>query len=189
MSLVRRIKNLWKAAIASGEIVEISSKIPKRTIYCFDVFKGCERTEQNWKTFCSEEEAYRFSIASKRVEYGKFSCKGNYNLRTKVMRLLSSIFTNSDGTFKTTQKLGQQWKSQFIKFCKRVLNSFPRQRRAIENHPSDIQQIKMQLIYIKETIQPFLTAKQYNQESNICISKEKLIQLWFQNRQKAIEII
>ena len=190
MNLVRRIRISWKAALASGKIVEISSKIPKRNFESFVDFENCERTEENWKIFCVEEEAYRLSIASKKVEYGKFICKGNYELWIKVIRLLSSIFTRPDGTFKTTQSLGQPWKPQFTKFCKRVLFSLPWQQYPIESQSSDLERIKTQLAYIKKTIQPLLSTKQrYNQESNNAVTKEKLTQLWFQNKQKAIEII
>ena len=48
---------------------------------------------------------------------------GDYKLWSKVIRLISSVFINSDGIFRKEQNLGLQWNRNFVKFCNRVLSS------------------------------------------------------------------
>ena len=113
MSLVRRIKNAWKAALRSGKIVEKRAKVNQRQQEDFTVFidnQGCGLNEGRWKTFVEEEEAYRFSLASRTVDYDRFQCKGNYKQWVKVIRLISSQFMDADGSFKPEQKPGKPWK-------------------------------------------------------------------------------
>ena len=77
MSLVRRIKNAWKAALRSGEIVEKRAKVNQHQQEDFTVFvdnQGCGLNEGRWKTFVEEEEAYRFSLASRTLDYDRFQC-------------------------------------------------------------------------------------------------------------------
>ena len=110
MSLVRRIKNARKAALTSGKIVERRLKVNQRQHEDFTVFiydQGCGLNEGRWKTFVEEEEAYRFLLASRTMDYNKFQCKGNYRQWIKVICLISSQFTNADGSFKPEQKPGQ----------------------------------------------------------------------------------
>ena len=112
MSLVRRIKNVRKAALKSGKIVERQLKVNQCQHEDFTVFiydQECGLNEGRWKTFVEEKEAYRFSLASKTVDYDRFQCKRNYKEWIKVIRLISSQFTNADGSFKPEQKPGKPW--------------------------------------------------------------------------------
>ena len=129
MSLVRGIKNAWKAALRSGKTEEKRAKVSQRQQEDFTVFidnQGCGLNEGRWKTFV-EEEAYHFSLASRTVDYDRFQCKGNYKQWVKVIRLISSQFTDADRSFKPEQKPGKPWKIQFVKFCNHVIHSLPRQ--------------------------------------------------------------
>ena len=54
---------------------------------------------------------------------------------------------------------------------------------------NDISYIEKQLKYIKETIGPFFSLRTNNNGPTNEVSKEKLINLWFEKRKKAISII
>ena len=193
MSLVRRIKNAWKAALRSGKIVEKRAKVNQRQQEDFTVFidnQGCGLNEGRWKTFVEEEEAYRFSLASRTVDYDRFQCKGNYKQWVKVIRLISSQFTDADGSFKPEQKPGKPWKIQFVKFCNRVIHSLPRQHNICEKNWSKLELLQNQLSYVKKTIQPYFTSKQFSgSNNNSQVTKDKLVQLWCEDKKKAISII
>ena len=51
---------------------------------------------------------------------------------------------------------------------------------------NDISYIEKQLKYIKETIRPFFSLRTNNNGPTNEVSKEKLINLWFEKRKKAI---
>ena len=193
MSLVRRIKNARKAALRSGKIVEKRAKVSQRQQEDFTVFidyQGCGLNEGRWKTFVEEEEAYRFSLASRTVDYDRFQCKGNYKQWVKVIRLISSQFTDADGSFRPEQKPGKPWKIQFVKFCNRVIHSLPRQHNICAKNWSKLELLQNQLSYVKKTIQPYFTSKQFSgSNNNSQVTKDKLVQLWCEDKKKAISII
>ena len=57
--------------------MEKKSVIFERKFDCFDVFLNSDICDQTWKDFENDEAAYRQQLASRKVEYGKFICKGN----------------------------------------------------------------------------------------------------------------
>ena len=194
MSLVRNIKQAWKAALKSGKIVGKRFNV---TQCQYEDFKTYIEDDPNqglnddlWNSFVVKEEAYRYSIASKTLEYDRFQCKGNYELWVKVIRLISSQFTDTDGSFKSLQGPGQPWKIQFVKFCNRVVHSLPWEHNKFEKNWSKLELLEGQLSYIKKTIQPYFSSKQYNtNKNNNQVTREKLVQLWFDEKKKAINII
>ena len=100
---------------------------------------------------------------------------------------------NSDKSFNHSQKPGQPWKATFIKYCARIAFSFHHYDWEI-NDPMPIENLQKQLSDIKRNIQPYFTQQQFrstsnNEESNSPVSKEKRIQLWFENKKQGIEII
>ena len=186
MSLVRRIKNAWKAALKSGKIVERRLKVNQHedfTVFVYD--QGCGLNESRWKTFVEEEEAYRFSLAPRIVDYDRFQCKGNYKQWIKVIRLISSQLMNADGSFKPEQKPGKPWKIQFVKFCNRVIHSLPRQHNICVKNWSKLELLQKQLSYVNKTIQPYFTSKQFStSKNNNQVTKDKLVQLWCEDKKK-----
>ena len=75
--------------------------------------------------------------------------------------LISSVFVNSDGSFKKEQTLGLQWNINFVKFCNRVLSSLPH-LRSVTRDTSSLEYTEKQLNYIKTTIlQPFFATLVY----------------------------
>ena len=193
MSLVRRIKNAWKAALKSGKIVERRLKVNQREHEDFTVFiydQGCGLNEGRWKTFVEEEETHRSSLASRTVDYDRFQCKGNYKQWIKVIRLISLQFTNADGSFKPEQKPGKPWKIQFVKFYNRVIHSLPRQHNICVKNWSKLELLQNQLSYVRKTIQPYFTSKQFStSNNNNQVTIDKLVQLWCEDMKKAISII
>ena len=190
MSLVRDIKYAWKAALKSGKLVEKRFDITKCQQGDFKAYMANDLNDDSWNSFVVKEEAYRHSIASKAVEYDRFQCKGNYKLWVKVIRLISSQFTDADGSFKSLQKPEKPWRIQFVKFCNRVVYSLPWEHNVLEKSWSKLELLERQLSYIKKTIQPYFSSKQYNtSNNNNKVTREKLVQLWFDERKKAINII
>ena len=192
MRIIRKLKRYWKEALRSGKIIEIKPVRPTRQTATFKNFTTCETTEENWNNFVKEEEAFRSSLASRNVDYGRYICRGDYKSWLKVIRILSSIFFNSDKSFKHSEKPGQPWKTTFIKYCARIAFSLPHYDGKI-NDPTPLENLQKQLSYIKKNIQPYFTQQQFrstsnNEESNPPVSKEKLIQLWFENKKQAIDL-
>ena len=107
-----------------------------------------------------------------------------------MIRLISSQFTNVDGSFKPEQKAGKPWKNQFVKFCNRVIHSLPRQHNICVKNWSKLELLQNQLPYVKKTIQPYFTSKQFStSNNNNQVTKDKLVQLWFEDTKKAMSII
>ena len=100
------------------------------------------------------------------MEYNRFQCKGNYKLWVKVIRLISSQFTDADGSFKSLQKPGKPWKIQFVKFCNRVVHSLPWEHNILEKSWSKLELLERQLSYTRKTIQPYFSSRQYNTSNN-----------------------
>ena len=77
-----------------------------------------------------------------------------------------------------------------MKFCNRVVHSLPWEHNVLEKSWSKLELLERQLSYIKKTIQPYFSSKQYNtSNNNNKVTREKLVQLWFGERKKAINII
>ena len=71
-----------------------------------------ESSHQEWKN--SREKARSHQ---KKFDYGRFICKGDYKLWLKVVRLISSIFTDEQGLFKPKKTSVLRWNEQFVKYC------------------------------------------------------------------------
>ena len=161
--------------------MEKKSVILERKFDSFDVFLNSDICDQTWKDFVNDEAAYRQQLASRKVEYGKFICKGEYKQWVKVIRLVLSIFCDKEGQFKLKNNSDRPWKPELVKFCKRVLLSLPRQRNLLNRTLSDIEIVQKQLTYVKESVQNYFSSQDLyqniqNQEDRP-VSKEKLTQL------------
>ena len=100
---VQKLKNQYKAALKSGKIVYVGFKVRHLDLDFSDYLK--ELNNKGWSYFEEKEYCFRKSIASKKINYGVFCCKGNINLWEKVIKYLSSmIFTNAKLSF-TRRKL------------------------------------------------------------------------------------
>ena len=129
--LVEKLKNSWKQAIKSGRIVELPDKKPSREFTEFDYYITRDVTEENWENFVVEDSVFRKQLASKKVEYNRIKCKGDYKLWFKVIQLILSIFMHRDGSFKDQNQSRSgptPWKDSLVKFCNRVLYSLSRQQ-------------------------------------------------------------
>ena len=172
------------------EIVEKRCDITKRQQGDFKAYMAHDINDDSWNSFVVKEEAYHHSIASQAVEYDRFQCRGNHKLWVKVIRLISSQFTDAGGSFKSLQKPGKPWRIQFVKVSNRVVHSFPWEHNVLEKSWSKLELLEKQLFYIKKTIQPYFSSKQYNtSNNNNKVTREKLVQLWFDEIKKAINII
>ena len=78
MRIIRKLKRYWKEALRSGKIIEIKPVRPTRQTTTFKNFTTFETTEENWNNFVKEEEAFRSSLASRNVDYGRYICRGDY---------------------------------------------------------------------------------------------------------------
>ena len=118
-SIIGKSKQEWKRAIRSGNSVEKKADILNRRFSNFVMFisDDLHLNDKTWKHFVNDEEAYQQSLASRKVEYGKFVCKGDYQQWIKVIRLISSLFCDKQRSFKFEQSSGRQWKPQLVKFC------------------------------------------------------------------------
>ena len=186
MRIIQAIKKSWKAALRSGRIIEKSSGLTRREFKGLEQFLTCDINDKNWIEYVNQEEAFRYELCSKNITYDRFICKGDYKLWSKVIRLISSVFINSDGIFRKEQNLGLQWNTNFVKFCNRVLSSLP---HLVTKDTSSLEYTEKQLNYIKKTIQPFFSTRCFTESEPMQVTKERLLKFWFENKKKAIEII
>ena len=82
-----------------------------------------------------------------------------------------------------------QWSINFQKYVVRILKKFPRNDYyCYRDACSLLEYIRKQLNYIHATIIPFFATKSHDDTNNV-VTKHKLIQLWFNKRNKVFAII
>ena len=141
------------------------------------------------EAFEVKEKQFRAQIASKRLNHGDFVCKGDVKAWFKVTKILNGIFYQNN-TFFDKKLSWEHWSEKFLKYVYRMLRQFPRDDNyGVRSVVNDISYIEKQLKYIKETIRPFFSLRTNNNGPTNEVSKEKLINLWFEKRKKAISII
>ena len=89
MTLVRKLKALYKTAVRSGKIVYLGPKHKFRQDEDFTLFQK-QLPPIEWKQFEEREFLFRKHIASKKVNYGDFHCKGDIDI---VKGQVDSSFT------------------------------------------------------------------------------------------------
>ena len=82
-----------------------------------------------------------------------------------------------------------QWSVKFQKYVVRILKKFPRDDYCCYlDECSLLEYARKELNYIHTTVIPFFATKSHD-NTNKVVTKDKLIQLWFYKRKKAIAII
>ena len=82
-----------------------------------------------------------------------------------------------------------QWSVKFQKYVVRILKKFPRDDYCCYlDECSLLEYTRKELNYIHTTVIPFFATKSHD-NTNKVVTKDKLIQLWFNKRKKAIAII
>ena len=102
MGVIQRIKLSWKGAIRSEKIIKLAgvSDVPVRSVICFaDEHLGVVKSDEKWYGFQQEEKAFRFSLSGKQRTSENFICRGDFHLWNKVIRILTSVFLNGEGSF------------------------------------------------------------------------------------------
>ena len=102
MEVIQRIKLNWKGAIRSRKIMKLAhvSDVPVRSVICFaDKYLGVVKSDEKWYGCQQEEKAVRFSLYSKQRTSENFICRGDFHLWNKVIRILTSVFLNHEGSF------------------------------------------------------------------------------------------
>ena len=120
---IQKLKSQYKAALKSGKIVYVGYK-ERHLDFDFRCFLKENLNVEEWRRFEEKEYSFRKSIASKKINYGDFHCKGNINLWEKIIKSLTSIFYKRK-IFLHTKKINEPWSLQFIKYCCRIVKSFP----------------------------------------------------------------
>ena len=147
-----------KEALKLGKVVQVGRKVNvlNRTVNNFAAeFLDQGQSEESWKRFEQQEEAFRYELAGRKKCGNTFICKGDYKPWHKLIKLLQSVFFKSNGNFQEYRtKTGHCWNDDFIKFCNRVINCFPVQKCV--NYSSKAG-LKDCLIVIKDVIQPQLS--------------------------------
>ena len=188
MTLVRKLKALYKAAVRSGKIVYLGPKHKFQHDEDFTLFRK-QLAPIEWKQFEEREFLFRKHIASKKVNYGDFHCKGDIEQWFRLIKVLVGIFYK-DGKFLRLKPSGQRWSEAFQKFCTRIINTFPRDNSNFNGEElNGIDYLEHQLFYIKNTIRPFFSLKKSTNNQDVKVPREKLIQLWLNRRKKAISVI
>ena len=185
---VQKLKNQYKAALKSGKIVYVGFKVRHLDLDFSDYLK--ELNNKGWSYFEEKEYCFRKSIASKKINYGDFCCKGNINVWEKVMKYLSGMFYKRK-TFLYKKKINEPWSTQFIKFCCRIVRSFPIEPDINDNlNKSSIEFLERQLYFITKIIRSYFSINQNaNSNNEQSVSREKLTDLWLNKCKKAINII
>lgn len=169
---VSRIKAIHKEALAAGKIVYTAVKLGHLERDFSPYLKRLNADE--WNQFEEAELLFRKRIASRSINHGDFVCRGNINLWIKVAKIVSSIFYMRK-EFRLKRKPNQPWNANFVKYCCRVVKSFPRDQHIDKGiNTSSIEFLQKQLFYINNTIRPYFTLKgQYNDRIQHRVCKEK----------------
>ena len=117
------MKSQYKASLKSEKIFHLGFKVRRLNLGLADYLKGLNKEDSI--TFEEKECRFRKSIAGKKINYGDFCCKGNINLLEKVIKSLSNIFYKPKTLLFSKKKIKEPWSAQFIKFCCRIVKSFP----------------------------------------------------------------
>ena len=100
--------------------------------------------------------------------------QGNYTLWIEVIKLVSFIFLDVNGNFKSERKQGNQWKTYLVKFCSCVVHSFPQAQNICTNDCSELEVLRNHLFYIKNTFQPYFSSKRFSTKNvDKKVNKEK----------------
>ena len=81
MNVLRRIRVSWKEALKLGKVVQVGRKVNalNHTVNNFAAeFLGPGESEESWKRFEQQEEAFRYELASRNKCVDTFICKGDY---------------------------------------------------------------------------------------------------------------
>ena len=185
---VKKLQELYKSAISSGKIIYTGKKSCQVNLDFRKYFNNLPEGE--WKLFEDQECIFRKYIASKKINYGDFHCKGDIKYWIKLIIYLSGIFYRNK-VFLHMRKINEPWSMEFIKFCCRILKAFPRDPDSnININVSSIAFLENQLQFINNTIRPYFSInKQINSNNPEKVPKERLTQLWITKRKKAIDII
>ena len=192
MKVIQRLKLSWKRAISAGKIIKLSgvSDVPVRSVICFaDEYLGVVKSDEKWYGFQQEEKVFRFSLSSKRRTSENFICRGGFHLWNKVIRILTSVFLDREGSFSYSRPNSRgPWPVNFVKYCNRVINSSPVRH---SSGYSSLDDLKERLFYIKDVVQTKLSGLLFvaNGDNNRAVSREKLRKLWSENRKKVIRIV
>ena len=133
-----------------------------------------ELNNKEWSYFEEREYCFRKYIASKKINYGDFCCKGNINLWEKVIKYLSSMFYKRK-TFLYEKKISEPWSRQFIiKFCCRTVKSFPIDSDINDNlNKSSTEFLEKQLYFITKTIRSYFSINRIQTVTTNKVSQEK----------------
>ena len=145
---VKKLKTIYKAAVLSKKIVYTGVKVQQHHDYEFDN-DFVRLSEVDWKSFEEKELNYCKSIASKKFNYGDFRCKGNIKLWISLIKYLSGIFYRNK-VFLHKNRVNEPWSVQFIKFCCRIVKSFPRDPEINIDNTTSIEFLERQLYFINE---------------------------------------
>ena len=164
MTLVRKLKALYKAAVRSGKIFYLGPKHKFQHDEDFTLFQK-QLAPIEWKQFEEREVLFRKHIASKKVNYGDFHCKGDIEQWFRLIKVLVGIFYK-DGRFLRLKPSEQRWSEAFLKFCTRIANTFPQDNSNFKGEElNGIEYLEHQLFYIKNTIRPFFSLKKVDKKS------------------------
>ena len=184
MTLVRKLKAFYKAAVRSGKIVYLGPKHKFRQDEDFSLFQK-QLAPIEWKQFEQRELLFRKRIASKKLNHGDFNCKGDIEQWFRLIKVLVGAFYK-DGKFLRSKPSGQRWSGAFLKFCTRIANTFPRDNLNLNGEELNRSEyLEHQLFYIKNTIRPFFILKRSTNNQDLKVPREKLTQLWLHRRKKA----
>ena len=192
-TLIQTLKKAYKDAISTGKIVFTGTRRqnnPNGAVCDFSAYKT-KMQEDKWKQFEKEEYCFRKTISSKKYSIGDFVCKGEIRKWIKLIKILSNTFYMNNA-FLVTKNNGEQWSKEFIKFCFRIIKSFPIvHEHIVINKEYPIMFVKTQLDLITKTLRPYFSVKHLNNCGNNdeTVSRERLTDLWINKRKKAIQII
>ena len=165
------MKSQCKAVLKSGKIIYVGFKVCHLNLDLGYHLK--ELNKKEWNTFDEKEYSFRKSIAGKETNYGDFCCKDNSNLWEKVIKLLSSIFYKHK-TFLCKKKINEPWSTQFIKFCCRIVKSFPIDPDINQTvNKTTIEFLEKQLFLITKSIRSYFSINQNANSNNITVYLER----------------
>ena len=153
----------------------------------YDNFTAESFNEELRIKFEENERLFRRDISSRKINYGDFLCKGEFQHWVKVVKILNGIFfCNNEFLFTRSHHL--PWSTPFLKYVNRILKTLPNNITIIIDELTRIEKIHHQLTYLNNTVVPYFSLKTTS-DTRTLVSKEKLTDLWIHRRNKAIKVI
>ena len=201
MCLVSAIRVAFKQALRSGRVYKQQLRLPHNPtldpplgLVTSPEFSELVHplSEQQWSAFQAKERGFRSSLVGEedRRENHRYVCSADPGSWNRLIKLLIGTFFDS-GIFKSVSHQGIPFSFPLLKFVARVLRKLPTVRSLPEPLTPELagRWIEAQLCFLRDSVQPSLSASSRQQHQRRKVSRDRLSYLWQHKQSDAIRII